>query len=143
MISSFYYYYYYFAPSLRACTCLHYESGDRRVYVRTRSLSACRGYTTAAVSLLLRRRRPLREVAKNNRRRPFRAADYIPSAYVYIHIYLRLSSCTACVRTYNMIRVSCMVLHYEMYTYIYRRDNIINWTIVYVTCLSNIYIYRY
>lgn len=74
------------AKSLRTYTYLHYESGDRRVYVRTRSLLACRAYTTVAVRLLLRRRRsrPLREVAKNNRRRPFRAADYILATYIYI-----------------------------------------------------------
>lgn len=84
MISSFYYYYY-FAPSLRAhgtihshmyvgCIHIHCESDDSRIYVRTRSLSACRAYTTAAVRLLLRR--PTREVAKNNRRWPFRPAEY-------------------------------------------------------------------
>jgi len=45
-----------------------------------------RVHDCSAVRLLLRRRRPLREVAKNNRRRPFRAADYIPATYIYIYI---------------------------------------------------------
>lgn len=83
MISSFCYYYY-FAPSLRAHGTIHShicvgyiycESDDSRIYVRTRSLSACCAYTTAAARLLLRR--PMREVAKNNRPwPPFRPAEY-------------------------------------------------------------------
>jgi len=55
-------------------------------------------HTTAAVAARLLLRRPLREVAKNNRRWPFRPAEYrIYAVYLTLtyDIYVPISSCTA------------------------------------------------